>query len=120
MLTLGYLGQAASHKKMASGNPFFDDIRIKPEVAPPQIEDILDINEHAEDPSQNAVKPNVAVSSSVRELLECPVCLNAMYPPIHQVFFCIFFYFYIFILSFFSSVLVDVILMRFNVNIYPF
>lgn len=71
---------------MASGSPFFDDIRIKPVVAP-QIEDILDINEHAEYPSQNAVKPNVAVSSSVRELLECPVCLNAMYPPIHQVLF---------------------------------
>nr|GMD62660.1 E3 ubiquitin-protein ligase SINAT5-like isoform X2 [Ipomoea batatas] len=33
---------------------------------------------------QNTLKPNVAVSSNVRELLECPVCLNAMYPPIHQ------------------------------------
>ncbi|MBA0566527.1 hypothetical protein Golob_011337 [Gossypium lobatum] len=36
------------------------------------------------DPTQAAIKPNVTVSSSVRELLECPVCLNAMYPPIHQ------------------------------------
>lgn len=82
---------------MASGSPFFDDIRIKPEVAP-RIEDILDINEHAKDPSPNAVKPNVAVSSSVRELLECPVCLNAMYPPIHQVLFCVSFLFKISIL----------------------
>ncbi len=24
-------------------------------------------------------------SSSVHELLECPVCTNSMYPPIHQV-----------------------------------
>lgn len=24
-------------------------------------------------------------STSVHELLECPVCTNSMYPPIHQV-----------------------------------
>ena len=27
----------------------------------------------------------VAPGSSVHELLECPVCTNSMYPPIHQV-----------------------------------
>ncbi|KAM0862834.1 hypothetical protein ACQ4PT_044989 [Festuca glaucescens] len=27
----------------------------------------------------------VAPGSSVRELLECPVCTNSMYPPIYQV-----------------------------------
>lgn len=71
---------------MASANPFFDDIRSKPEVIdPPQSEEMMDIGESVNDPSQNALKPNVTVSSSVRELLECPVCLNAMYPPIHQV-----------------------------------
>ncbi|XP_022744426.1 E3 ubiquitin-protein ligase SINAT5-like isoform X2 [Durio zibethinus] len=69
---------------MASGNPFFDDLRSKPEVIdPPQNEDIMD-SEFVNDPTQTATKPNVTVSSSVRELLECPVCLNAMYPPIHQ------------------------------------
>lgn len=71
---------------MASGNPFFDDLREEPEVIdPPQNEDILNIGEHVNDHSQAPLKPNVTVSSSVRELLECPVCLNAMYPPIHQV-----------------------------------
>lgn len=71
---------------MASSNLFFDDIRNKPEVIdPPQKEDLTDIGESVNDPSQTALKPNVTVSSSVRELLECPVCLNAMYPPIHQV-----------------------------------
>lgn len=71
---------------MASGNPFFDDIRTKSEVIdPPQSEDMLVIDESVNDAGQNALKPNPTVSSSVRELLECPVCLNAMYPPIHQV-----------------------------------
>ncbi|KAL1171772.1 hypothetical protein V6Z11_A05G305400 [Gossypium hirsutum] len=69
---------------MASVNPFFDDLQSKPEVIdPPQNEDIMDC-EAVNDPTQAAIKPNVTVSSSVRELLECPVCLNAMYPPIHQ------------------------------------
>ncbi|KAL4269551.1 hypothetical protein GQ457_HM001580 [Hibiscus cannabinus] len=67
---------------MASGNPFFDDLRSKPEVInPPQNEDILG-SESVNDPTQPATKPNFVVYSSVRELLECPVCLNAMYPPI--------------------------------------
>ena len=71
---------------MASSNLFFDDIRNKPEVIdPPQNEDLTDIGESVNDPAQTALKPNLTVSSSVRELLECPVCLNAMYPPIHQV-----------------------------------
>ncbi|XP_015570745.1 E3 ubiquitin-protein ligase DIS1 isoform X2 [Ricinus communis] len=70
---------------MASGNPFFDDLRSKPEVIdPPPSEDMMDVGESVNDPAQTAMKPNVTVSSSVRELLECPVCLNAMYPPIHQ------------------------------------
>lgn len=71
---------------MASGNTYFDDMRSKPEVVdPPQNEDMMEVNEHVNDPSHHALKPNVTVASSVRELLECPVCLNAMYPPIHQV-----------------------------------
>ena len=28
----------------------------------------------------------IAPATSVHELLECPVCTNSMYPPIHQVF----------------------------------
>lgn len=71
--------------KMTSANPYFDDIRNKPEVIdPPQDDDMMDVSESVSDPARSGGKPNV-VSSSVRELLECPVCLNAMYPPIHQV-----------------------------------
>ncbi|KAI3445122.1 hypothetical protein Pfo_001787 [Paulownia fortunei] len=71
---------------MASGNFYFDNLRNKPEVIdPPQNEDMLDIGEYVNDTAQSALKPNVTVTSSVRELLECPACLNAMYPPIHQV-----------------------------------
>lgn len=70
---------------MASSNAFFDDIRSKSEVDPPSNEEPMDISELVNDPAQSALKSNVAVTSSVHELLECPVCLNAMYPPIHQV-----------------------------------
>lgn len=74
-----------SFTSMASSNPLFDDIRSKADVDPPQIEESTDVGELVNDPAQTALKPNGTVSSSVRELLECPVCLSAMYPPIHQV-----------------------------------
>eukprot|EP00249_Psilotum_nudum_P025685 c30466_g1_i1 orf=1-270(-) len=32
----------------------------------------------------NLRKSGLTTSSSVHELLECPVCTNSMYPPIHQ------------------------------------
>jgi len=65
---------------------FLMTIRNKPEVIdPPQNKDMTDIVECVNSPAKTALKPNVTVSSSVHELLECPVCLNAMYPPIHQV-----------------------------------
>lgn len=40
--------------------------------------------------NQYSSKPHSSLSSrigptSVHELLECPVCTNSMYPPIHQV-----------------------------------
>jgi len=35
-------------------------------------------------------KRGMASNSAVHELLECPVCLNVMYPPIHQVYSCVF------------------------------
>jgi hypothetical protein len=55
------------------------------EVIDPPKTEVLDVTELAGDHVQHPPKPNVVVSSSVRELLECPVCLSAMYPPIHQV-----------------------------------
>lgn len=71
---------------MATGSPYFDDVRGKPEVInSPSSEDMIDVVEHVIDPTQTSVKQNPIVSSSVYELLECPVCLTAMYPPIHQV-----------------------------------
>ncbi|XP_006650093.1 E3 ubiquitin-protein ligase DIS1 [Oryza brachyantha] len=54
------------------------------EVIDPPKTEVLDVTELAGDPVPHSPKPNVVVSSSVRELLECPVCLSAMYPPIHQ------------------------------------
>lgn len=46
-------------------------------------------NQHAH-PHQYSSKPHGVVAAglaptSVHELLECPVCTNSMYPPIHQV-----------------------------------
>lgn len=78
---------------MASSNLFFDDIRSKVDVDPPQNEESTDVGELVNDPGQTTLKPNGTVSSSVRELLECPVCLNAMYPPIHQVVYILMAYF---------------------------
>ena len=40
---------------------------------------------HTHNNNNNA--PLVPPSTSVHELLECPVCTNSMYPPIHQVLF---------------------------------
>lgn len=70
---------------MALSNPLFYDIRSSNDVDPPQNEESTDVGELVNDPAQTASKPIGTVLSSVRELLECPVCLNAMYPPIHQV-----------------------------------
>lgn len=71
---------------MASVNAFFNDLRMSPEVIdPPKNESSVEGHDHGIDPIFPSPKSNVIVSSGVRELLECPVCLNAMYPPIHQV-----------------------------------
>ena len=86
VLTICYACSNALAVKMATGSPYFEDVRGKSEVVdPPSCEDMMDIGEHVNDTAESAVKPNLAVSSSVHELLECPVCLTAMYPPIHQV-----------------------------------
>jgi E3 ubiquitin-protein ligase SIAH1 len=58
------------------------------EVIDPPKSDVLDVAELVGDRVPLTPKPNVVASSSVRELLECPVCLSAMYPPIHQVCIC--------------------------------
>ena len=71
---------------MASAGTYFDDVLISPQVVDPsRSEDNTEVIEHIGDHVQHSPKSNVAVASNVRELLECPVCLNAMYPPIHQV-----------------------------------
>ena len=71
---------------MASVGTYFDDVRVSPEVIDPaRNEDNTEVIEHKGNHVQHSPKSNVATASNVRELLECPVCLNAMYPPIHQV-----------------------------------
>ena len=35
--------------------------------------------------ASSGVKAGISSGSSVHELLECPVCTNSMFPPIHQV-----------------------------------
>lgn len=47
----------------------------------------LDSNmkEKGSDVDDLAAKVDGTVLGSVSDLLECPVCLNGMYPPIHQV-----------------------------------
>lgn len=70
---------------MASSNTFLDDVRVSPEIIDPhKDEDNAEVIETMSDHIQHSPKSNVAAASNVRELLECPVCLNAMYPPIHQ------------------------------------
>lgn len=42
----------------------------------------------------SGVKAGLSTTGSVHELLECPVCTNSMYPPIHQVLMCGFHFFH--------------------------
>lgn len=54
------------------------------------IECISDITDEDEihrllHPQFASSKPQIHPTTSVHELLECPVCTNSMYPPIHQV-----------------------------------
>ncbi|XP_042469060.1 E3 ubiquitin-protein ligase DIS1-like isoform X2 [Zingiber officinale] len=70
---------------MAPDATYYDEVRDNPEVIdPPKNEDMVEVSEQINDHTQLSAKANLADASSVRELLECPVCLNAMYPPIHQ------------------------------------
>ena len=43
------------------------------------------VTELVGDVIEHSRKRNVIVSTNVHELLECPVCLVPMYPPIHRV-----------------------------------
>lgn len=40
---------------------------------------------HSNNSNVNAASGLLPTTTSVHELLECPVCTNSMYPPIHQV-----------------------------------
>lgn len=48
-------------------------------IDPPSSEDMIDIVGHVMDPPQTTVKLSLTVLSSAHELLECLVCLTAMY-----------------------------------------
>ena len=45
---------------------------------------------HSNNSNANAAPGLLPTTTSVHELLECPVCTNSMYPPIHQVSFNLF------------------------------
>ena len=73
---------------MAPGGNICMDV---PESQTSDSELSVDRNEHGDVPvsskhsSISGVKAIVSSSSGLHELLECPVCTNSMYPPIHQV-----------------------------------
>ena len=62
---------------------YLDDIDV--EFIDPPKNEMLDVAELVGDVTEHSRKPNVIVSTNVRELLECPVCLVHMYPLIHQI-----------------------------------
>ncbi|XBH64760.1 hypothetical protein VPH35_118458 [Triticum aestivum] len=62
---------------------YLDDIDA--EIIDPPKNEMFDVAELIGDVIEHSRKRNVIVSTNVRELLECPVCLVHMYPPIHQV-----------------------------------
>lgn len=71
---------------MASSNIFFNDMHVNPEVIDiTKNEDMAGTNDYVNDSIQCSPKSQLSIANSVRELLGCPVCLNAMYPPIYQV-----------------------------------
>ena len=71
---------------MTFSNMFFDDMHINPEdMGLPKKEDMLGPSELLADSIQCAPQSQTSITNSVHELLGCPVCLNAMYPPNYQV-----------------------------------
>jgi E3 ubiquitin-protein ligase SIAH1 len=44
-----------------------------------------DEHHHNQFSSISKVHNEAPITTSVHDLLECPVCTNSMYPPIHQV-----------------------------------
>lgn len=53
------------------------------DIAPEIIE--YRVSPHRKISPYNGVKRGITSNTAVHELLECPVCMNVMYPPIHQV-----------------------------------
>ena len=43
------------------------------------------LHQYASSKPHSNIVPSGIAPTSVHELLECPVCTNSMYPPIHQV-----------------------------------
>ncbi|URE27656.1 hypothetical protein MUK42_12992 [Musa troglodytarum] len=77
--------RAQYYLHMAPDATHDDDMRTSPEVIDSsENEDVVEVSEHVNSHVPHSPKPNLSVSGSMHKLLECPVCLNAMYPPIHQ------------------------------------
>lgn len=52
-------------------------------IAPESVE--FRASPHRKTLTVNGSKRGIASNTAVHELLECPVCIKVMYPPIHQV-----------------------------------
>ncbi|URE27666.1 hypothetical protein MUK42_12992 [Musa troglodytarum] len=86
---VNFVSRAQYYLHMAPDATHDDDMRTSPEVIDSsENEDVVEVSEHVNSHVPHSPKPNLSVSGSMHKLLECPVCLNAMYPPIHQVFSC--------------------------------
>lgn len=72
---------------MSSGKPLLVDVRSNSETLRlTETDEPFEVCKELNDSAQSVFKLNTTASTSFRELLECPVCLNSMFPPIHQVF----------------------------------
>lgn len=86
LLILLFCGRVALRIMRIHGKPLLVEIRSDPEnLRPAEVNEPSEICKEQNDSAKSIFKLNTTASSSVCELLECPVCLNSMYPPIHQV-----------------------------------
>ncbi|XP_020525264.1 putative E3 ubiquitin-protein ligase SINAT1 isoform X1 [Amborella trichopoda] len=75
-------------RKMASGDSDIEALKDLPDVSileNPSFRDSLDLEGlDAKEPRSWTIKNLSSTANSIHELLECPVCMSFMFPPIHQ------------------------------------
>lgn len=74
-------------KNMSSGGSAYEGTmeshNVDYDIAPETVE--FRRSPHRKFSSLSCARHPMTSNTAVHELLECPVCLNVMYPPIHQV-----------------------------------